>query len=256
MWQSSSRYGSRSPSPRPGDQLQPRLGVARLVLHHRRVVELASGSGAAQELRRHLAREESACSCCMITDRQMSRRRACRSGDPIPPARAGALPTERPRPATPGASRGRRSGGRRRTRLGRRAPARNGLDVHPADLSSGSCSRSSSATKCARRGVRARLRPDGEWAEFFRGGRGYIGTECFATSSFRAATRRRPLGVGRRIQHVRGRPPRGVHAACRRHSLPLRQRAPLRHVRDDLDLGHAFPQELPGNASQCEAAGA
>ena len=40
------------------DQLEPRLGVARLVLHHRRVVELRLGVGRdVQELRGHLAGE-------------------------------------------------------------------------------------------------------------------------------------------------------------------------------------------------------
>ena len=42
-----------------GDQLQPRLGVARLVLHHRRVVELRLGVGRdVEQLRGHLAGED------------------------------------------------------------------------------------------------------------------------------------------------------------------------------------------------------
>ena len=41
------------------DELEPRLGVARLVLHHRRVVEARLGIGSGiQELRRHLAGDD------------------------------------------------------------------------------------------------------------------------------------------------------------------------------------------------------
>ncbi len=68
-----------------GNQLQPRLGVARLVLHHRRVVELGLGlRRRREELRRHLDRRgSSAWSCWVITERQTSRRRACRCGEPF-----------------------------------------------------------------------------------------------------------------------------------------------------------------------------
>ena len=75
------------------DQLQPRLGVARLVLHHRRVVE------ARLRVRRRLSScdaisqaKTSAWSCCMTTERQMSRRRACRSGEPFPSGTYGISP--------------------------------------------------------------------------------------------------------------------------------------------------------------------
>ena len=99
------------------DELQPRLDVPRLVLHHRRVVELrlvvrAPGSAAAPP---SSTASSSACSCCVITERQTACRRSFRSGEA--PARVsgigGISPQACPAPATPASSRARRSAGRR-----------------------------------------------------------------------------------------------------------------------------------------------
>ena len=66
-----------------GDQLQPRLGMARLVLHHRRVVQLRLGWGASANSWVAISTaSSSAWSCWVITERQTSRRRAWRWGEP------------------------------------------------------------------------------------------------------------------------------------------------------------------------------
>ena len=56
--------------------------------------------------------------------------------------------------------------------------------------------------------------PEGDWAEFFRRGRGYVGTELLRDIEHPGALPRdRPLGVGRGLRRVRRREPRRVHAA-------------------------------------------
>ena len=82
-----------------GDQLEPRLGVARLVLHHRRVVELRLGVGRdVQELGGHLAGEHVRLEL-LGEDRapHVAAGAPCAAASPSPPGSAGWSPQGRSR---------------------------------------------------------------------------------------------------------------------------------------------------------------
>ena len=75
--------------------------------------------------------------------------------------------------------------------------------------------------------------PEGDWAEFFRGGRGYIGTELLRDVEHPG----RYLVIdrwesARGLRRVRRREPRRVHAPRRRDGVPLPAGAALRDVRE------------------------
>ena len=95
-----SRYGSRSAAPPASSgELEPRLGMARLVLHHRRVVELRLGvrRGIRKSWVAISTASSSAWSCCMITERHRSRRRASFCGEPLYSGIGGCSPQGRSR---------------------------------------------------------------------------------------------------------------------------------------------------------------
>ena len=79
--------------------------------------------------------------------------------------------------------------------------------------------------------------PDGEWAAFFRGGRGYVGTELLRD----VETPGRYLVIDRwdsreAYNDFVERAPRRVHAPRRRDRVPLRAGAAARHVRERLGV--------------------
>ena len=242
------------------DQPQPRLGVARLVLHHRRVVEARLRVGRRREqLRRHLAREDVGLQ--LLHDHRAPDVATARLplGRPLPlrherdlaPRHVVHLPLLVLREVVEA-----EDAGVFGAVVGLRG---DGIGAHPRDLILRRVLALVFSYEVRDAAEFERVYgTDGEWAEFFRRGRGYIGTELLRdVEAAGPLPRHRPLGVGGRLQRVRGRASGGVHAPRRRDALPLRQRAPLRHVRDAFvtvaATGRAFrsePRRLPRNARQ------